>query len=294
MKRETEIEMGPFVEVSPEAWVGEGCRLGSHCHVQAGAVLGMRVEVEGGVIVPECVTIEDEVRIGANVVFVRPGVGEGEIRTVVRRGSEIGGNATLAAGVTIGEGAVVKPGAVVVGSVQPHAIVAGNPARVIGFQGAEGDRPIEGMTMQSRVGEGVAARVRGVRLFELPFISDPRGNLTVGEFERTIPFRPKRYFMTFDVPDARMRGEHAHRECEQFLVCVRGSCAVVVDDGSRREEFLLDRPTLGIHVPPMIWATEYKHTSDSTLMVFASHYYDPGDYIRDYREFLELATGAGR
>jgi UDP-3-O-[3-hydroxymyristoyl] glucosamine N-acyltransferase len=68
MKRETEIEMGPFVEVSPEAWVGEGCRLGSHCHVQGGAVLGMRVEVEGGVILHGGVTIEDEVRIGEIVV----------------------------------------------------------------------------------------------------------------------------------------------------------------------------------------------------------------------------------
>jgi dTDP-4-dehydrorhamnose 3,5-epimerase-like enzyme len=131
-------------------------------------------------------------------------------------------------------------------------------------------------------------RVRGVRLFELPFISDPRGNLTVGEFEKTIPFRPLRYFITFDVPNARIRGEHAHRECEQFLICVRGSCAVVVDDGQQREEILLDRPTLGIYVPPMIWATEYKHTSDSTLMVFASEYYDPEDYIRNYAEFTTL------
>lgn len=220
MKTATEIEMGPFVEVSPHAWVGPGCRLGSHCHVQAGAVLGMRVEVEGGVILHGGVTLEDEVRIGANVVFVRPGAGEGEMRTVVRKGGEVGGNATLAAGVTIGEGAVVKPGAVVVASVQPHAIVAGNPARVIGFQGAEGDRPNEGVTMQSRVGEGVAARVRGVRLFELPFISDPRGNLTVGEFERTIPFRPKRYFMTFDVPDARMRGSMRTGSASSFwCVC---------------------------------------------------------------------------
>jgi dTDP-4-dehydrorhamnose 3,5-epimerase-like enzyme len=132
----------------------------------------------------------------------------------------------------------------------------------------------------------IESKVNGVRAHHLPFISDPRGNLTVGEFERTLPFIPKRYFITFDVPNAKLRGEHAHKKCEQFLVCVRGSCAVVVDDGTHREEFLLDRPTFGVHVPAMIWATEYKHSPDSTLMVFTSDYYDPDDYIRDYQEFL--------
>jgi hypothetical protein len=61
----------------------------------------------------------------------------------------------------------------------------------------------------------------------------------------------------------------------------------MVDDGQHREEFLLDRPTFGVYVPPMVWAAEYKHTPDSTLLVFASHYYDPGDYIREYGEFLD-------
>lgn len=132
------------------------------------------------------------------------------------------------------------------------------------------------------------SRVRGVRRYAIPLIADPRGNLSVGEFERTLPFRPKRYFIIFDVPSEHLRGEHAHRQCDQFLVCVRGSCAVVVDDGTNREEFILDGPTVGLHVPPMVWATEYKHSADSTLLVFASEYYDPDDYIRDYREFLEL------
>ena len=135
---------------------------------------------------------------------------------------------------------------------------------------------------------GMPTRVRGVHLYELPFISDPRGNLSVGEFGRTLPFMPLRYFITFDVPNERVRGEHAHRCCQQFLICVRGSCSVLVDDGHQREEFRLDRPTLGIHVPPMVWATEYKHSADSTLMVFASDYYDPDDYIRDYAEFAAM------
>ena len=72
---------------------------------------------------------------------------------------------------------------------------------------------------------------------------------------------------------------------------LRGSCAVLVDDGTEREEFSLDHPTLGIYVPPMVWATEYKHSHDSTLMVFASHSYDATDYIRDYDEFLREVKG---
>jgi acetyltransferase-like isoleucine patch superfamily enzyme/dTDP-4-dehydrorhamnose 3,5-epimerase-like enzyme len=283
-----QIQKGPFVEISPEAQVGFGCTFGSHCFVHKGAVVGANVHIEGGVILHEGVAIEDGVEIGANVVFVRPRNTIGAPATLICRCSQIGGNATLAAGVTVGEQALVEPGSVVLNSVQPYAIVAGNPAKVVGFRGASVAVKMASPATPAGQGLGMLCRVRGVRLFELPFISDPRGNLTVGEFEKTIPFRPLRYFITFDVPNARIRGEHAHRECEQFLICVRGSCAVVVDDGQQREEILLDRPTLGIYVPPMIWATEYKHTSDSTLMVFASEYYDPEDYIRNYAEFTTL------
>lgn len=134
------------------------------------------------------------------------------------------------------------------------------------------------------------SRVRGVKLFELPHFSDARGSLSVGEFGREIPFKALRYFLTFDVPGAEVRGEHAHRECEQFLICVVGSCTVLVDDGTTREEHLLDRPTLGIYVPPMVWALEHKHSPDSRLLVFASHHYDAGDYIRDYAQFLAAAA----
>lgn len=134
------------------------------------------------------------------------------------------------------------------------------------------------------------ARVKGVSTYVVPYIHDARGNLTVGEFGRPLPFLPKRYFITFDIPSETTRGEHAHRECHQFLLCVRGRCTVLVDDGHEKQEFVLDRPTFGIHVPPMVWAAEYGHSPDSTLMVFASHYYDPDDYVRDYDEFLCLVN----
>jgi len=136
--------------------------------------------------------------------------------------------------------------------------------------------------------------VAGVRLYQLRTIIDlKRGNLTVGEFGGELPFIPKRFFLTYQIPERTIRGEHAHRHCEQFLVCVRGSCAVRVDDGRNREEFILDRPMTGVYVPPMIWATEHQHSWDSTLMVFASDPYDPEDYISDYGEFLRLVGAPG-
>lgn len=131
-------------------------------------------------------------------------------------------------------------------------------------------------------------RVRGVWLYHMPWLEDhQRGHLTVGNFEVEIPFVPRRYFITFGVPEEENRGQHAHRDCSQFLLCVYGSCKVLVDDGDQREEHLLDNPTVGILVPPMIWSSEFDHSIGSRLLVFASHYYDPGDYIRDHAVFLE-------
>ena len=78
----------------------------------------------------------------------------------------------------------------------------------------------------------------------------------------------------------------SHRECHQFVLCVHGTCAVVVDDGEHREEFVLDSPAVGLYIPPMTWSIQYRHSSDVAQLVFASHPYDPDDYIRDYDVFL--------
>lgn len=276
-------EIGDDTRIEAFARVAPGARIGRNCHV------GSHVVIESDMIV------EDDVIIGAGAHFscgFQTGRREASGQPVVlRRGCRIGANAAIASGVTIGEEAFVEAGAMVTQSVQPHAIVTGNPARVTGFANTP-EAPAATGIAQVRRAIVTDSKVRGVRAFDLPFIADPRGNLTVGEFGRELPFVPKRYFITFDVPSFHLRGEHAHRECEQFLICVRGSCALVVDDGTNREEFLLDRPTIGVHVPPMVWATEYKHSPDSTLLVFASHHYDPADYIRDYSQFLG-AVGRG-
>jgi hypothetical protein len=134
--------------------------------------------------------------------------------------------------------------------------------------------------------------VRGVRLFEMRHVEDHvRGNLTALEFTRELPFVPQRIFLTYGIPSLSTRGEHAHRHCEQFLVCVHGECHLRVDDGENCEEFCLNRPTFGVLVPSMIWAQEHLHSKDSVLLVLASHPYEPEDYIRDYDEFLSMVKG---
>lgn len=132
--------------------------------------------------------------------------------------------------------------------------------------------------------------VQGVRIFELRHVLDTkRGNLTALEFGDDLPFIPQRFFWTYGIPSLQTRGEHAHRTCFQFLVCVHGECHLRVDDGENYEEFCLNRPTLGVLVPPMVWATEHLHSADSVLMVLASHPYEPEDYIRDRSQFLAMA-----
>ncbi|WP_170266909.1 sugar 3,4-ketoisomerase [Brevifollis gellanilyticus] len=132
-------------------------------------------------------------------------------------------------------------------------------------------------------------RVRGVQLYEMPCVMDEvRGNLTVGQTPDGLPFVPQRYFITYGIPEGQTRGQHAHKCCTQFLVCAHGQCHVRVDDGTAQEDIHLDRPTLGVLVPPLVWAEEDRHSPDSALLVLASQPYEPDDYIRDYDEFLTM------
>jgi hypothetical protein len=112
-----------------------------------------------------------------------------------------------------------------------------------------------------------------------------RGSLVVAELGSDLPFVPQRFFIVYDVPSRDVRGEHAHRQCEQFLVCIKGAVRAIVDDGATRDEFLLDSPDVGLHMPAMMWGTQYAYSPDAVLAVFASLPYDSADYIRTYAEF---------
>jgi dTDP-4-dehydrorhamnose 3,5-epimerase-like enzyme len=153
----------------------------------------------------------------------------------------------------------------------------------------------EPIRIESRPGETkvhtAPTGVRGVDIYRFPWVQDPRGDLTVGEFEKEFPFRPKRYFVVSGVPSGEIRGEHAHKQCHQFLICAYGQCSVTVDDGTTRLEVVLNKPSIGIYVPPMIWGRQRQYSADAALLVFASELYDPNDYIREYSAFLK-AVGA--
>ncbi len=124
------------------------------------------------------------------------------------------------------------------------------------------------------------------KLIELPKISDPRGNLTFIEGERHLSFDIKRVFYLYDVPTGEDRGAHAHKNLHQFLICLSGSFDVALDDGFKKDTIHLNRPWKGLHIPPMIWASEVNFDPGSVCLVMASDYYYESDYIRNYSEFL--------
>jgi dTDP-4-dehydrorhamnose 3,5-epimerase-like enzyme len=185
---------------------------------------------------------------------------------------------------------MVGAGAVVTRSVPAFAIVAGNPARIIGYADVVPSR--SAASAPATVPTISSSAVAGVTLHRLPRFEDMRGALAVAEFERDLPFIPKRCFTVFDVPSSEIRGSHAHKSSHQFLVCVHGKLRIVVDDGARREEYALESPDVGLHVPPMVWATQYQYSPDAVLMVYASERYSPDDYLRDYDAFLRLVQRA--
>jgi len=260
-------------QIDPRAHLDPSASLAPGCVLRSGAYVGAGVRLEAGV------------QLDANAALVDCEAGQ---TTRLCQGVRVGANATVLAGVVIAAKAVVRPGSVVTRAVPPNAIVEGNPATIVGYvdtlhEAAAALRPAPG----SGPASVETTSVRGVSVHQFPIVPDMRGNLTVGEFERQIPFTPKRYFMVFGVPSREIRGEHAHRRCHQFLICLRGSCSVVADDGERKVEVELNAPNRGLYLPPMTWGIQYKHTPDALLMVFASDYYDASDYIRDYADFLQ-------
>jgi dTDP-4-dehydrorhamnose 3,5-epimerase-like enzyme len=136
-----------------------------------------------------------------------------------------------------------------------------------------------------------STNVSGVRTCTLPIVNDHRGSLAFAEYESSLPFVVRRVFFVFDVPAGETRGNHAHKSVHQLLVCVKGCCSITVDDGRTRENLRLEHPTMGVHLPPRVWASQHEFSPDAVLLVLSSDNYDPNEYIRDYEEFLKLAAG---
>jgi acetyltransferase-like isoleucine patch superfamily enzyme/dTDP-4-dehydrorhamnose 3,5-epimerase-like enzyme len=283
-----------FAHVLPGATIGSDCNICDHTFIENDVVVGDRVTIKCGVQLWDGIRLEDDVFVGPNATFTNdkhPRSRQHErgiLQTTVKRGASIGANATVLPGIVIGERAMVGAGSVVTRDVPAHSIVIGNPARITGYVDATPSEAVAPAPSPPVPGLRTS-RVSGVTIHRLPLVEDLRGFLTANE---RLPFEVKRYFMVFHVPSQEVRGEHAHRQLHQFLVCVHGECRLIVDDGEQREEVVLNSPAIGVHIVPLIWAVQYHYTPDAVLLVLASDSYKPEDYIRDYGEFQELRARA--
>lgn len=131
-----------------------------------------------------------------------------------------------------------------------------------------------------------------IKYFEYDVMSDEEcecGTLIALEETKNIPFEIKRVFYIYGVDTSVSRGEHAHKESNQVLIAVHGSCEIVFDDGKQRQKILLDSPNKGIFQKNMIWGEMQQFSKDCVLMVLSDSFYCVNDYIRDYDDFLQLA-----
>ncbi|HET9045966.1 MAG TPA: FdtA/QdtA family cupin domain-containing protein [Casimicrobiaceae bacterium] len=133
-------------------------------------------------------------------------------------------------------------------------------------------------------------RTRGTELVRLPSHVDVRGSLVWGQVESHLPFKPLRFWFVHGVPTGESRGNHAHSDMHELMICVHGSCAISLDDGVARDEIVLDKPDLGLHLPPLTWSTQHRFSPDAVLLVLADQVYRPESYLRDYDAFRALVA----
>lgn len=280
-----------FAHILGGARIGNDCNICDNTFIENDVICGDRVTIKCGVYLWDGIRLADDVMVGPNATFTNDKFPRSKqpfeiAQTWVDEGASIGANATILPGIRIGRRSVVGAGAVVTNNVPPNAIVVGNPARIIGYV----DTKRQAVEPVSENLDRIESKVDGVLLQQVKHVIDLRGDVVVTELEQDLPFKVKRMFFVYNVPNERVRGEHVHKELHEFIICLSGRVSIVVDDGKIKEEYLLDRPWLGIYLPPRVWRILYKFSQDAVLAVYGSHEYDPTDYIRDYDEFLEMVN----
>jgi dTDP-4-dehydrorhamnose 3,5-epimerase-like enzyme len=126
-------------------------------------------------------------------------------------------------------------------------------------------------------------------LIDIPIAHDKRGNLSVIEGSKTIPFEIKRVYYLYDIPSGAKRGGHAHRKLQQLIIAASGSFTVVLHNGKKKESYTLNRSNIGLYIPQMTWREIENFSTGAVCLVLASEHYDESDYIRSFKEFKELA-----
>jgi dTDP-4-dehydrorhamnose 3,5-epimerase-like enzyme len=127
-----------------------------------------------------------------------------------------------------------------------------------------------------------------IEIIQLPKIEDPRGNLTFIEGGQHIPFEIKRVYWIYDVPGGEVRGGHAYKTLNEFIVALSGSFDVILHDGKTEMRYPLNRSYYGLYVPKMFWRRLENFSTNSLALILASDYYDADDYIRDFDQFVEM------
>ena len=132
--------------------------------------------------------------------------------------------------------------------------------------------------------------MKGPCIIELPKFTDPRGNLSFVEQLNHIPFEIKRTYWIYDVPGGEVRGGHAFRKNEEFIIALSGAFDVIVDDGESKKKYTLNRSYYGLYVPAGLWRERENFSTNSLALEFGSTHYDINDYIRDYDDFVEMTS----
>lgn len=130
------------------------------------------------------------------------------------------------------------------------------------------------------------------KLLDFKVNGDERGKLIALEAERIIPFNIKRIYYIYDTVPEIQRGQHAHKDVEQVIICLNGSCKFLLDDGmgKGRETVFLNRPDHGLYIGKRMWGEMFDFSYGCILLVMASGYYDENEYIRNYNEFLKIVS----
>lgn len=124
-------------------------------------------------------------------------------------------------------------------------------------------------------------------LIDLPRIHDPRGNLTFVESQRHVPFVIKRVYYLYDIPGGGVRAGHAHQKLQQVLIAISGSFDVILDDGTEKQRYHLNRSYAGLYISPLTWRIINNFSSGAVCLSIVSDYYSEADYYRSYSEFLK-------
>ncbi len=126
--------------------------------------------------------------------------------------------------------------------------------------------------------------------YQFPIHGDERGKLVAIEEQNDIPFIIRRVYYVYDTVQGVRRGYHAHKNLQQILICVKGSCKILLDNGHEKAVVLLDKADEGLYLANNIWREMFDFSEDAVLMVLASEKYDENDYIRDYDEFIRFIS----